>query len=469
MTEAASKPPAAEDRPTSGAVLMADIAAAKSKREKSQDLRPLRRLLPLIAKHWPLALIATFFLLISPGATLGVTGAFRLAIDHGFTLGDFLIAVAVALCLAFSTAARFYFVTRLGERVVADLRRAVYDHLLTLDQTWFMTVRTGEVLSRMTTDMAIVESMAGVSMSMLLRNVLTMIGAVLVMASVSAKLTLGVAAVIPVVLIPLFVFGRRVRGLSVRAQDRFADAVGYAGESLDQLETVQAFGREAYSAARFASAVEQAFSASVSRTGARAIMTLMVITLVFTGFAAVLWMGAQAVRSHEMTAGALVQFVFLSVLAAGSVGVIGEVWGEVQKASGAMARINEILNAQPTIRAPTKPAPLPRPARGAISFADVHFAYPGRPDLPALNGLTFSVRPGETVALVGPSGAGKSTVLRLLLRFYDPQSGIVAVDGVDLRDADPAEVRSRMALVAQDASLFSGSATDNIRVGRESA
>ncbi len=469
MTEAASGPAAAEGRPTSGAVLMADIAAAKSKREKSRDLRPLRRLLPLIAKHWPIALTATLFLLMSTAATLGVTGAFRLAIDHGFTLSDFLIAVAVALFLAVGTAARFYFVTRLGERVVADLRRAVYDHLLTLDQTWFMTVRTGEVLSRMTTDMAIVESMAGVSMSMLLRNVLTMVGAVLVMASVSVKLTLGVAAVIPIVLVPLFVFGRRVRGLSVRAQDRFADAVGYAGESLDQLETVQAFGREAYSAARFASAVEQAFSASVSRIGARAIMTLMVITLVFTGFAAVLWMGAQAVRSHEMTAGALVQFVFLSVLAAGSVGVIGEIWGEVQKASGAMARIDEILTAQPTIRAPAKPTPLPRPARGAVSFADVHFAYPGRPDLPALNGLSFSVQPGETVALVGPSGAGKSTVLRLLLRFYDPQSGIVAVDGVDLRDADPSEVRSRMALVAQDASLFSGSASDNIRVGRETA
>ena len=469
MSEAASGASSAEGRPTSGAVLMADIAAAKSKREKSRDLRPLRRLLPLIAKHWPLALTATLFLLVSTAATLGVTGAFRLAIDHGFTLSDFLIAVAVALFLAVGTAARFYFVTRLGERVVADLRRAVYDHLLTLDQTWFMTVRTGEVLSRMTTDMAIVESMAGVSMSMLLRNVLTMIGAVLVMASVSVKLTLGVAAVIPVVLVPLFVFGRRVRGLSVRAQDRFADAVGYAGESLDQLETVQAFGREAYSANRFASAVEQAFSASVSRIGARAIMTLMVITLVFTGFAAVLWAGAQAVRSHEMTAGALVQFVFLSVLAAGSVGVIGEIWGEVQKASGAMARIDEILTAQPTIRAPEKPTPLPRPARGAISFADVHFAYPGRPDLPALNGLSFSVQPGETVALVGPSGAGKSTVLRLLLRFYDPQSGIVAVDGVDLRDADPAEVRSRMALVAQDASLFSGSASDNIRVGRETA
>ena len=469
MSEAASGASSAEGRPTNGAVLMADIAAAKSKREKSRDLRPLRRLLPLIAKHWPLALTATLFLLVSTAATLGVTGAFRRAIDHGFTLNDFLLAVAVALFLAVGTAARFYFVTRLGERVVADLRRAVYDHLLTLDQTWFMTVRTGEVLSRMTTDMAIVESMAGVSMSMLLRNVLTMIGAVLVMTSVSVKLTLGVAAVIPVVLVPLFVFGRRVRGLSVRAQDRFADAVGYAGESLDQLETVQAFGREAYSANRFASAVEQAFSASVSRIGARAIMTLMVITLVFTGFAGVLWLGAQAVRSHEMTAGALVQFVFLSVLAAGSVGVIGEIWGEVQKASGAMARIDEILTAQPAIRAPTKPSPLPRPARGAISFADVHFAYPGRPDLPALNGLSFSVQPGETVALVGPSGAGKSTVLRLLLRFYDPQSGIVAVDGVDLRDADPAEVRARMALVAQDASLFSGSASDNIRVGRESA
>ena len=469
MTTATSGATDAEGRPSGGALLAAEIMAGKDKREKSRDLRPLRRLVPLVLAHWRLAALSILFLLLSTGATLGVTSALRIAVDHGFGIGDFFVALGVSLGLAFATAARFYCVTRLGERVIADLRRNVYSHVLTLDQAWFMQVRTGEVLSRMTTDMAIVESMAGVTMSMVLRNALMIIGAMIMMLSVSVKLTLGVVALVPVVIIPLFVFGRRVRGLSIRAQDRFADAVGYAGETLDQLETVQAFGREGFAARRFAQSVEAAFEASVARVGARAIMTAMVISLVTAGIAAVLWLGVTLVHAHEMSNGQILQFLFLAVLAAGSVGVLGEVWGEVQKASGAMSRIDEILTARPSIAAPDKPRPLPRPASGAISFADVRFAYPGRPDLPALNGLTFSVRPGETVALVGPSGAGKSTVLRLLLRFYDPQSGIIALDGVDLRDADPAEVRARMALVAQDASLFSGSALDNIRFGREAA
>ncbi len=469
MTAVPSGQATADGRPSGGAVLAAEIAAAASKREKSRDLRPLRRLVPLVLAHWRLMLLAGLFLLISTTATLGVTGALRMAVDHGFKTTDFLAALAVALCLAGATAARFYFVTRLGERVVADLRRNVYAHVLTLDQAWFMTVRTGEVLSRMTTDMAIIESMAGTSLSMLLRNFLMMIGAMVVMLGVSVKLTLGVVAIVPVVIVPLFVFGRRVRGLSVRAQDRFADAVAYAGESLDQLETVQAFGREGQASRRFAESVEAAFAASVARIGARSIMTSMVISLVFTGIAAVLWVGVDAVHHGELSNGALLQFLFLAVLAASSVGVLGEIWGEVQKASGAMARIDEILTATPSIAPPATPVRLPMPARGAISFADVHFNYPGRPDMPALNGFSLSVQPGETVALVGPSGAGKSTVLRLLLRFYDPQSGIIAIDGVNLRDADPAEVRARMALVAQDASLFSGSAADNIRFGREAA
>ena len=391
MTTATSGATEAEGRPSGGALLAAEIMAGKDKREKSRDLRPLRRLVPLVLAHWRLAVLSILFLLLSTGATLGVTSALRIAVDHGFGIGDFFVALGVSLGLAFATAARFYCVTRLGERVIADLRRNVYSHVLTLDQAWFMQVRTGEVLSRMT------------------------------------------------------------------------------GETLDQLETVQAFGREGFAARRFAESVEAAFEASVARVGARAIMTAMVISLVTAGIAAVLWLGVTLVHAHEMSNGQILQFLFLAVLAAGSVGVLGEVWGEVQKASGAMSRIDEILTAKPSIAAPDKPKPLPRPASGAISFADVRFAYPGRSDLPALNGLTFSVRPGETVALVGPSGAGKSTVLRLLLRFYDPQSGIIALDGVDLRDADPAEVRARMALVAQDASLFSGSALDNIRFGREAA
>ncbi len=271
------------------------------------------------------------------------------------------------------------------------------------------------------------------------------------------------------VVAPMFLFGRRVRKLSASAQDRFADAVGFAGESLDALDTVQAFGREKSAGLRFARSVDIAFKASLARIQARAVMTALVIGLVFGGVAVVLWLGAHAVIMGTMTGGALVQFLFLSVMAAGSVGALGEVWGDVQKASGAMERISELLSAKPAIAAPAAPRALPVPAQGSVEFDKVSFAYPGRPDLQALRGLSLSVRPGETVALVGPSGAGKSTVLRLLLRFYDPQSGVIRLDGIDLRDADPAQVRARMALVAQDAPLFSGSALDNIRFGREEA
>ena len=459
----------AEGRPTGGALLAAEIQSAKDKRGKSKDLKPLGALVPMVARHGGLTAAATLALLGSTSLTLALPGALRLAIDHHFQPADFGLALGLALALAIATACRFYFVTRLGERVVADLRVRLYAHVLKLDQSWFLKIRTGEVLSRMTADMAIVESMAGVSLSVAARNFLNVVGSLVLITLVSIKLTLGVAAIIPVVLIPLFVVGRRVRKLSVAAQDRFADAVAYAGESLDQLETVQAFGREAAAATRFSGAVESAFSASLSRISARAVMTVLVMGLVFGGVSGVLWIGVQAVRAGEITNGALLQFLFLAVLAAGSVGALGEIWGEVQKASGAMARILELLSARPEIAAPPSPAALPVPARGSVSFADVSFSYPGRPDLPALQGFSLTVRPGETVALVGPSGAGKSTVFRLLLRFYDPTSGLVAIDGVDIRNADPGEVRARLALVAQDAALFSGSAIDNIRFGREDA
>jgi ATP-binding cassette subfamily B protein len=276
-------------------------------------------------------------------------------------------------------------------------------------------------------------------------------------------------ALAPVVIAPLFIFGRKVRTLSTTAQDRFADAVGFAGESLDALETVQAFGRERTADRRFGDSVEVAFKAAASRIRARALMTVIVIGLIFGGVAFVLWRAAHSVLTGGMTPGDLIQFVFLSVMAASGVGALGEVWGDVQKAAGAMQRIGELLDARPGIAAPARPKTLPSPARGEIAFEGVTFAYPGRPDLPALRGFDLTVAPGETVALVGPSGAGKSTVLRLLLRFYDPQEGRVILDGVDLRDADPEEVRARLALVAQDSALFSGSALENIRFGREDA
>jgi ATP-binding cassette subfamily B protein len=463
-------------RPSPGAALASQIADAKAKRDKSKTVRPLRDLLPSIWAHRGLAAGALAALIGSTAMTLSLPAGLGLVMDRGFGHGSattldryFLVLVALAALLALFTSSRVYFVNRLGERVVADLRKRVYAHVLELDQAYFLKIRTGEVLSRMTADMAIVESMAGSNASVALRNLLTVIGGLAVMALVSAKLTLFVLLIIPVTVLPLLVFGRRVRKLSVQAQDRFADAVGFAGETLDQLDTVQAFGRERSAGERFAAAVESAFSASVSRIQARAFLTAFVMLFMFCSVAFVLWLGAQSVRTGAMSPGSLTEFVLVAVLAASSVGALGEVWGEVQKAAGAMERINELLAARPGIAAPVHPIPLPVPARGEIAFEDVSFHYPGRPDLPALNGFNLRIAPGETVALVGPSGGGKSTVLRLLLRFYDPQSGVIRIDGVNLRDADPREVRARLALVAQDAALFSGSASDNIAFGHEDA
>jgi ATP-binding cassette subfamily B protein len=465
-----------EGRPGAGAELAQGMAEAANRRPRRKDIRPLAHLLPFVRAHVGDALAAGFFLLFSTGASLGLTAAFKTVIDKGFAKGSgdginsaFIGLGAVAVVLAVASASRFFFVTRLGERVVADLRRALYGHTLTLDPAFFLKTRTGEVLSRMTTDITIIEQLVGASVSIALRNSLSLIGGLGYMAFVSPKLAGFIVLLVPVILAPMFLVGRNVRKLSVAAQDKFADAVGYAGESLDALDTVQAFGREAMAVSRFGGAVDAAYKASVRRITARAALTAVIMTLAFGGISLLLWVGAHLVLSGEMTPGTLAQFAFLAVMAAGSVGSLGEVWGDVQKAAGAMERISELLNSRPGIATPEKPQTLPTPAMGAIAFKDVVFSYPGRPDLPALNGFDLTVRPGETVALVGPSGAGKSTVLRLLLRFYDPQGGAVTLDGVDLRDADPAQVRERMALVAQDSPLFSGSALDNIRFGRETA
>jgi len=467
-------------RPGAGAELAQTLDAAGERRDRSRNVGALRRLVPFAQRRWGDAALSTVFLLLSTGATLGLSGAVRLLVEHltkasgdhaqqGAVNGWFLLIGAVSLLLAFSTALRYYFVTKLGERVVADLRKSVYAHILTLDPLFFLNIRTGEVLSRLTTDIQIVENLLSTSISVALRNLLTLVGALALLVVVSPGLTGLVVLIFPFVLAPLFLFGRRVRRLTATTQDRFASAVGYAGESLDALETVQAFGREADAAGRFGAAVEDSFRTSLRRMSARAVMTAMVIALVFGGVVAIFWLGVNAGLRGDMSWGALFQFAFLSVLAAGSVGALGETWGDVQKAAGAMERVCGLLDARPIIAAPPAPRPLPKPARGEVAFEGVTFAYPGRPDLPALSGFTLNVRPGERVALVGPSGAGKSTVFRLLLRFYDPQAGVVRLDGVDLREADPAEVRERAALVAQDSPLFSGSAADNIRFGRDGA
>ncbi|MFO1015414.1 MAG: ABC transporter transmembrane domain-containing protein [Caulobacteraceae bacterium] len=468
---------AAIGRPGEGEVLATQMAQDAAARPKTRDLGPLRHLVPFVLAHKIDTGLATFFLLLSTSASLGLTGAVRLLFDRGFAVGSaealnkyFLVFAAVAAGLAAATACRFFFVTKVGERVVADLRIALYRHVLTLDQAQFLTTRTGEVLSRMTTDMTIVENMVASQVSVALRNILTLIGSMAFLIFVSPRLTGFVVLVGAGVIVPLLLMGRTVRGLSVSAQQKFAEAVGYAGETLDAIDTIQAFGREKSAGAKFTGAVEGAFNASVRRIAARSTMTALVMILVAGGIGLVMWWAAHAVFvTHTMSGGTLVQFVVLSVMAAGSVGALGEVWGDVQKTAGAMQRIGELLNAKPAIAAPPSPKALPQPPRGEITFTDVAFAYPGRPDLAALSGFSLHVKPGERVALVGPSGAGKSTVFRLLLRLYDPQSGTVAIDGVALPDADPAEVRKRMALVAQDAPLFSGSALDNLRFGREEA
>ncbi len=465
----------AAGRPGAGAILAEQMGDAGERREKRKDVRPLLRLWPYLMQHRLDALIAGFWLLGSTGASLALTATARGAIDHGFENGGadinrwFLFLGLNAVILGVATAVRYFYVTKTGERMIADLRKGLFDRILTLDPSFFAKMRTGEVLSRLTTDIALVETLLTTSVSFALRNFLTLIGGVILLFIVSPKLTALVLLTAPVLIAPIFLFGRSVRKLTVRSQDRFANAVGFAGESVDAIETVQAFGRVGSAVERFGAVVEEAFGVSIVRMRARAWMTAVVIVVIFGGVTLVLWLGAQDVVRGAMTPGALLQFVLLSVFTAGAVGALGESWGDVQKASGAMERIDELMKALPSIAAPASAAALPSPPEGRVAMAGVRFAYPGRPDLPALKGFDLTVRPGETVALVGPSGAGKSTVFRLLLRFYDPQEGAVSVDGVDVRAADPVEVRDRFAWVSQEAPLFSGSALENIRFGREDA
>jgi ATP-binding cassette subfamily B protein len=478
MTETFAAPADSADlraRPGAGAQLSEQISEAAARRTKSRDVRPLLRLVPYALRHKGQLVMASVWLLASTAASLGLTATARGAIDNGFKDGGsqlnlwFLVLGANALFLGLATAVRYFYVTKSGERVIADLRKGLFERILTLDPSFYAKMRTGEVLSRLTTDIALIETLMTTSVSYAIRNALTLVGGTILLFIVSPKLTAFVLLIVPVLIVPLFVFGRTVRKLTVKSQDRFAGAVGFAGESVDAIETVQAFGREASSIARFGQAVEEAFGVSLIRMRARALMTALIIIVMFGGVTLVLWLGAQDVIAGRMSTGALLQFVLLSVFSAAAVGALGESWGDVQKAAGAMERIDELMRSQAAIAAPPVPVALPEPPVGQVSMTDVGFTYPGRPDLPALRGFSLTVRPGETVALVGPSGAGKSTVFRLLLRFYDPQSGVVSVDGVDVRDADPVAVRNRFAWVSQEAPLFSGSANENIRFGRETA
>ncbi|MCC6917948.1 MAG: ATP-binding cassette domain-containing protein [Alphaproteobacteria bacterium] len=461
------------DRPSTFAQDVANEAAA---RPRSRQVGALRALLPFLKPYRLRVACAGLALLASTTATLVLPLAVRSMIDHGFSrdnagfidsyFGALLVVVAF---LAAATALRFYFVTWLGERVVADIRAAVYSHILKLSPSFFETVRTGEVLSRLTADTTLIQTVVGSSLSVALRNILMIAGGVVMLVVTSAQLTGLALLLVPAIVIPLVVFGRRVRGLSRIAQDRLADATAYAGETLSAVHTVQSFVHEGRDRALFGRAVEDAFAAARARVQGRALMTVSVIFLVFAGIVGVLWVGARLVLADQMTAGELSQFVLYAVLAAGSFGALAEVWGDVQAAAGAAGRLQELLAARPEIVAPANPKPLPTPAPGAVSFEDVTFRYPSRPAVSALAGFSMQVKPGETVALVGPSGAGKTTVFQLLLRFYDPQAGRILIDGVNIAEAHPQEIRRRIGLVPQETVIFSGPLIENIRYGKPEA
>jgi ATP-binding cassette subfamily B protein len=440
------------------------------------SVRPLARLFPYITRYPHLVVGALVFLLLAAITTLTLPMAVRRMIDHGFSAQDagfintyFSMLAAIAVILALASACRYYFVITLGERVVSDIRRDVFDHVTKLSAAFYDANRSGEIVSRLTADTTQIKSTVGATASLALRNTILCIGAGVMMFITSPKLSALVLVAIPVIVFPMVGFGRKVRKRSRLAQDSLAEAMTFAGEAIGATRTVQAFNTEARARTRFSQAVEAAFSAARQSILARSILTGFAIAMAFGSVVAVLWYGAQSVLSGELSPGTLGQFLLYSVFAAGSLGALSEVWGELSQAAGAAERLSELLDEVPEIRAPQAPKPLPSPAIGDIRFDDVHFAYPSRPDTSALTGASFHVRPGETVAVVGASGAGKSTLFSLILRFYDTSAGTVLVDNVDVREADPADVRSRIALVPQDVTIFAGSVGENIAFGRADA
>ncbi len=444
-------------------------------REKSKTIGPLRGLAPFMApyKSWILAALAA--LIATATLSLVLPIAVRRVVD-GFSAEDaqqmdsyFAAAVGIAALLALFTGLRFYLVTRLGERVVADVRLAVYNRVIGMSPEFYERIMTGEVLSRLTTDTTLILSVIGSSVSVALRNVLMLTGGLIFMLFTSAKLTGMVLLIVPLVIVPILTLGRRVRVLSRENQDKIAESSGTASEALLAAQTVQAYTFEEQSRAQFADVTEAAYDAARRRIIVRSLMTMIVIFLIFTGVVGVLWMGARDVRNDIMSPGQLVQFLIYAIMVAGSVAALSEIWGELQRAAGATERLVELLNADDPITDPDAPVAMPEVITGELTFENVDFHYPSRPNIPALTGFDLTVSKGETIALVGPSGAGKTTVFQLLLRFFDPRSGRILLDGIDISDLAREEMRHAFSLVPQEPVIFATSARENIRFGRPTA
>src|SRR6202167_107064 len=469
--EAPARPdPAPSEMPAIEAVLTEQAAKGGAR------LRPLLELAPYVARYRGRACLALVSLTVAAITTLLVPVAVRRMIDFGFTPKGiarinsyFSVMIAVVAVLAGASASRYYLVMTIGERIVADLRRDVFAHLISLSPAFFDSTRSGELISRLTADTTQIKSAVGASVSIALRNVMLFFGATAMMVFTSPRLSGFVLLAIPLIVIALVAFGRWVRRLSRRAQDTLADANGYALELIGAIRTVQAYTSERLANARFGGEVEQAYQAARSSTRARSVLTAIIIFIVFTSVVLILWIGSHDVLTGSIIPGRLGQFVLYAAFAAASLGQLSEVWGAVSAASGGSERLFEILRVKSQITAPASPRAMPVPARGDVSFEGVSFAYPMRPDALAVDGVSFSVRAGEKVAIVGPSGAGKSTLFHLLLRFYDPASGTISFDGVPIKAADPHEVRARIALVPQESVAFAATARENIRFGRPEA
>ena len=452
------------------------MSEAPSARPKGRSIRPLSALWPFLKPYRLVFFGAIAALVVASAALMALPLAGRHLIDQGMVPGDsrtvnryFVLFLGVAIALGVFAALRFYLVTWLGERVVADIRKAVYARVVQMDLGFFEVTRTGEVLSRLTTDTTLVQSMSGVGISITLRSALNTLGALVLMGATSGRLMGIMVVLIPLVLLPLFTVGRNVRRLSRDAQDRIADSSGLAGETLNAMQTIQAFTLEALQSRRYGEAVEAGFVTAIRRNRVRALLTALGSMLVMGAITFVLWLGARAMLDGQMTGGQLMQFLVYAVIVSGSAAALIEQWGEVQRAAGAMERLVELLHAEPAIKSPANPEPLPARARGALRFENVGFNYPSRPDTPALEGFDLAIEPGETVAFVGPSGAGKSTTFQLMLRFYDPTRGRILLDGVDISHTDPVQLRRQIGLVPQDTVLFGATARENIRYGRPDA